>query len=57
MQGRSSMKTLLAGIAGTLMAAAAALPAVAQAPSTLTIVREVDADRYDPARWCHSIST
>jgi peptide/nickel transport system substrate-binding protein len=50
MQGRSSMKTLLAGIAGTLMAAAAALPAVAQAPSTLTIVREVDADRYDPAR-------
>jgi peptide/nickel transport system substrate-binding protein len=49
MRGRPTMKTMLAGAAGAL-AAFAALPAQAQVPTSLTIVREVDSDRYDPPR-------
>jgi peptide/nickel transport system substrate-binding protein len=46
------MKGWLAALAGAALSATALMPtlASAQAPSSVTIVREVDSDRYDPHR-------
>ncbi len=49
---RPSLRRLIArgAAAATFAVLAAAGPALAQAPNSLTIVREVDSDRYDPPR-------